>query len=58
MARRTTKLKVDTPERRADLIAEIYRLHEVIKQKDAAIKQLQMDNKDISNQLIKAKNDG
>ena len=25
MARRTTKLKVDTPERRADLIAEIYR---------------------------------
>lgn len=58
MARRTTKLKVDTPERRADLIAEIYRLHEVIKQKDAAIKQLQMDNEDISNQLIKAKNDG
>lgn len=58
MARRTTKLKVDTPERRADLIAEIYRLHEVIKQKDAVIKQLQMDNKDISNQLSKAKNDG
>ena len=58
MARRTTKLKVDTPERRVDLIAEIYRLHEVIKQKDAAIKQLQMDNENISNQLIKAKNDG
>lgn len=58
MARRTTKLKVDTPERRADLIAEIYRLHEVIKQKDAVIKQLQMDNEDISNQLSKAKNDG
>lgn len=58
MARRTTKLKVDTPERRADLIVEIYRLHEVIKQKDAVIKQLQMDNEDISNQLSKAKNDG
>lgn len=58
MARQTTKIKVDTPERRADLIAEIYRLHEIIKQKDVVIKQLQMDNEDISNQLSKAKNDG
>lgn len=58
MARRTTKLKVDTPERRADLIAEIYRLHEVIKQKDAIISSLEKANEEISDELSKAKNDG
>jgi len=58
MARQTTKLKVDTPERRADLIAEIYRLHEIIKQKDAVISSLEKANEEISDELSKAKNDG
>ena len=58
MARQTTKIKVDTPERRADLIAEIYRLHEIIKQKDAVISSLEKANEEISDELSKAKNDG
>jgi len=58
MARQTTKLKVDTPERRADLIAEIYRLHEIIKQKDAVISSLEKANEEISDELSRAKNDG
>ena len=70
MARTTTKKKVDTPEQRADLIAEeikhehgidalraeIDRLNWIIRQKDLTINALQKGNEQISDELSKARN--
>ena len=70
MARQTTKRQADTPERRADLIAEkiknergidalraeIDRLNMVIRRKDLIIHGLQKGNEVISAELSKARN--
>ena len=71
MARQTTKRKVESPEKRADLIAEeiknergidalraeIDRLNWVIREKDMAIAALKKGNEEISAELSKARND-
>ena len=70
MARQTTKKKVESPEVRADVIAEeiknergvdalhaeILRLQNVIVDKDRAIKNLQTANETLSDELSKARN--
>lgn len=70
MARQTTKKKVESPEVRADVIAEeiksergldalhaeILRLNGIIVEKDRVIKSLQTANEDLSDELSKARN--
>ena len=70
MAKTTTKKKVETPEARADVIAEeikkergidalhaeILRLEKVIAEKDRTINNLQKANEQISDELSKARN--
>lgn len=70
MARQTTKKKIETPEKRADVIAEeikhtvgidalraeIDRLNAVIRHKDVIINSLQRGNEQISDELSKARN--
>lgn len=69
MARQTTKKKVETPETRADVLEEIkkehgidalrnelFRLEQVIIDKDRTIKNLQKTNEELSDELSKARN--